>query len=1297
MATLLLGAVGSALGGVFGSLGAVIGQAAGAIAGSLVDRAIVNALTPPVRHEGPRLTTTDMQASTEGSVVDRVSGRARVTGQVIWATRFEEEVTTEKSGGKGGGPKVVTTTYSYFGNFAIGLCEGPIAGIGRIWADGKEIDQQLFELRVYRGDEAQVPDPLIEAKEGSAPAYRGLAYVVFERMPLEEYGNRLPQMSVEVFDPPGDLEGLIEGVAIIGGNEFGYDPTLVKTSREQGGEEVNRHTLVAPTDWTAAIDRLEMLAPNIKSVMLIVPWFGDDLRCGACTVRPKVDNPDKSTKPYQWRVGSLTRAGAQVTTQLDGSPAYGGTPADASVIRAIHDLNARGIAVTLNPFLMMDIAPGNALPNPYSNNASVNGQPPFPWRGRITCSPAAGFAGSVDKTATAAAQVGAFMGTAAPDDFGGSGTTVTYAGPSEWSYRRFVLHVAKLGALAGGVEALLIGSEMIGLSQVRSSAAAYPFVTALKTLAADVSGMLGNGVKVGYAADWSEYNSHRPADGSGDLYFHLDPLWSDANIDFVGIDNYFPLADWRDGSTHLDFDPAGGPTTIYDAAYLGSQVEGGEGYDWFYASRADRDAQVRSPITDGAYGKPWVYRQKDVRGWWSNSHRNRPGGVESGAPTAWVAQSKPVRFIEMGCPAVDKGANQPNVFVDPKSSESFFPYYSSQARDDAVQRVYLEAMIGHYAKPANNPVSAVYGARMLDLQHSFVWCWDARPWPSFDLDNSWGDAPNWQQGHWLTGRLGTAPARETIRAILDRAGFADYAVEPIPAVVDGLTSGVLGSARATLDALRPVYQFDAVESGGVIRFLSRLGRAPVASVAGDELVAGGEVPRFRLTRAQETELPQAIKLRYGDPARDDQPAGTEARRIAGGSLRTLEYSVPAIMPENVARAICEQELHSAWTGRERAAFALPPSFLALDPGDVIDFAPTGRMLRIAEATDGLARSLEAYRVEPLALAPVRMPRSGGKKAAATLFLDAQAVFIDGPLLEDDDPDHAGYVGGVVLPFRSGLAVHRAPGTSGYTLDTVLSVPATLGVTTADFHSGVVGRWDRRQSLAVRLVRGSLSSADELLVLNGANPLLVQNGDGEWELLQYATATPTGARAYTLTNLLRGQRGTEHAMREPVAAGAPVIVPNVAIRSTAITPALVGLPLNWRIGPADRDIGSADYVDMALTLRGKGRRPLSPVHLRARQEPDGDFGLTWVRRTRIAGDSWEQADVPLGEEFERYDVEILDAVGATVLRTMSGLTAPAWTYPASLQTADFGAPQPSLKWRVYQISATYGRGIPGVHS
>ncbi|MFN3628422.1 MAG: glycoside hydrolase TIM-barrel-like domain-containing protein, partial [Parvibaculum sp.] len=169
-------------------------------------------------------------------------------------------------------------------------------------------------------------------------------------------------------------------------------------------------------------------------------------------------------------------------------------------------------------------------------------QPAFPWRGRITCMPAPGRPGSPDKTAAIDAQIGNFIGSAAPGDFAVSGHEITYSGPAEWSLRRMVLHYARLCALAGGVDAFLIGSELPGLTTLRNAPGSYPFVAALAALAADVATILPE-AKISYAADWSEYSGHHPQDGSGDLYFHLDTLWASLSIDFVGIDNYLPVAD----------------------------------------------------------------------------------------------------------------------------------------------------------------------------------------------------------------------------------------------------------------------------------------------------------------------------------------------------------------------------------------------------------------------------------------------------------------------------------------------------------------------------------------------------------------------------------------------------------------------------------------------------------------------------------------------------------------------------------------------------------------------------------
>lgn len=191
MATLLLQAAGQAVGAVLGPVGAVAGRAAGALAGRAIDQALFARDTPARHVEGPRLKELEVQSSSEGAAIPRVYGRARLSGKVIWATRFEEQVTTRTertSGGKyGGGSATTTTTYRYYANFALGICEGPITRIGRVWADGKLLDTSGLAMRIYTGTETQLPDPLIEAREGEgkAPAYRGLVYVVFERLPLE--------------------------------------------------------------------------------------------------------------------------------------------------------------------------------------------------------------------------------------------------------------------------------------------------------------------------------------------------------------------------------------------------------------------------------------------------------------------------------------------------------------------------------------------------------------------------------------------------------------------------------------------------------------------------------------------------------------------------------------------------------------------------------------------------------------------------------------------------------------------------------------------------------------------------------------------------------------------------------------------------------------------------------------------------------------------------------------------------------------------------------------------------------
>ena len=484
MATLALQVAGQSLGAsLFGTAGGVIGSAAGALAGGVID----NVLFAP-RSDLPAtkpLESLTVQSSTEGASIPRIYGRARIAGQVIWATEFEEVTEEGEQGGKGqGGSSGVS--YSYYANFAVGLCEGPITRISRIWADGKPLDQSLYDFRVHKGGANMPPDALIEAIEGTdaTPGYRDTAYVVFERMPLENFGNRLPQLTFEVVRSIGDLEDMVTAVTVIpSSTEFGYHDKLVTRTDDEGATiSDNRHTGAAETDWLASIDELEDLCPNLESVALVVAWFGDDLRCGQCKLRPGVENKSRNMTGASWEVATVDRGDAYLVSQIDDRPAYGGTPSDETVIAAIKDLKSRGLRVVFYPFILMDIENDSGLTDPYGRSE----QPPYPWRGRITCHPSPDQSGTPDKTSSAATQVASFTGTAAVGDFSVGSEKISYSGPDEWSYRRMILHYAHLCEAAGGVNTFLIGAEMRGLTQVRSSSSVYPFVNDLVQLASDV-------------------------------------------------------------------------------------------------------------------------------------------------------------------------------------------------------------------------------------------------------------------------------------------------------------------------------------------------------------------------------------------------------------------------------------------------------------------------------------------------------------------------------------------------------------------------------------------------------------------------------------------------------------------------------------------------------------------------------------------------------------------------------------------------------------------------------------------
>lgn len=221
--------------------GFAVGGPLGGFIGSILGAALFAPSLPGV--EGPRADDLQITSSTAGKRIPYIAGRFVTDGNIIWGLDIEEVATTRRVGRTFLSRGQRVTEFSYFATFAVSLCEGPIDEVLRVWAYDKVIydarpddditdgiaaafpeipigpfgpqviltdlqsqNEQFLEwATIYHGTDDQMPDPTIEAAEGvgNVPAFRGQAYIVFNRLPLEQfgYGARIPQLRFEVCRP----------------------------------------------------------------------------------------------------------------------------------------------------------------------------------------------------------------------------------------------------------------------------------------------------------------------------------------------------------------------------------------------------------------------------------------------------------------------------------------------------------------------------------------------------------------------------------------------------------------------------------------------------------------------------------------------------------------------------------------------------------------------------------------------------------------------------------------------------------------------------------------------------------------------------------------------------------------------------------------------------------------------------------------------------------------------------------------------------------------------------------------
>jgi hypothetical protein len=641
---------------------------------------------------------------------------------------------------------------------------------------------------------------------------------------------------------------------------------------------------------------------------------------------------------------------------------------------------------------------------------------------------------------------------------------------------------------------------------------------------------------------------------------------------------------------------------------------------------------------------------------------------------------------EFGCPAIDKGSNEPNTFLDPKSAESRVPHFSTGRRDDVIQAQYLRAVLHYWSDPATNPVSEVYGGPMIDVSRAHAWAWDARPWPAFPHDlKRWSDGENWQKGHWLTGRLDAAPLDLVVAEICEAAGAHHYDVSGLHGLVRGHVSGQTETARAALQPLMIAYGFDAVETEGKLTFraASRIAGAELdePGTALSEEGAGG-VTQIRAAKA---ETIGRLRIGYTDAEASYDDRVASAVFPGDGTDAVTEIGLPLALIPSEAIGIAERRLAEARVARDSLNFSLPPSMRYLGAGEIVS-RPDGSTWRIDRVLDRSARDVQAVRVEPSTAEPSDITDAAPAPTSFLPPLPVFPIFMDLPLLSGEEQPHAPHIAVAATPWPGEVAVYKAPGPDGFTLNRLIDRGAVAGTLLTPLPAALPGLWDRGAPVRVRIASGALSSAETEAVLNGANVAAIGTGDGAgWEVLQFGKAELVAEEEWDISLRLRGQAGSDADMPSAWPEGSLFVLLDGAVTQVDLPASARGLARHWRVGPARRALDDPSYVERVLAFDGIGLRPLRPVHLRARTD-GGDVHLSWIRRARIDADSWTGPDVPLGEATEAYHLRVTDASG---LRREAGTATPSFTYSVADRLSD-GTLSP-FSIEVAQVSDRFGPG------
>lgn len=540
--------------------------------------------------------------------------------------------------------------------------------------------------------------------------------------------------------------------------------------------------------------------------------------------------------------------------------------------------------------------------------------------------------------------------------------------------------------------------------------------------------------------------------------------------------------------------------------------------------------------------------------------------------------------------------------------------------------------------------------------------------------------------------LATVVTRQIERSALLSA--ADVDVSELTSVVRGYRhSG--GSIRAAIEPLATAFQFSVVPSGYKLKCVPR-GASSVLTVPYADLGAtASDTPSdvFKLSREMDSQLPAKTVVKYLDAAREYDIGEQSSARINTEAVNEVESELALVLNADEAAGIAEVLQSRAWLERTDASFTLPPTYLALEPCDVITVqTPDADYEVLASELEYTQDGRIEVKAKPNAAAVYTQNASGGEGSTppGTIGVPGPSLFVplDIPVVNEELQNRLGFVG-VMTGYTDGWpggVLYRSPD-AGQTWSDIQGWAAKCTIGTAAEALGQhAGYLIDQTEIPVSVISGELVSVTREQMISGAN-YCAYGADGRWEIVRFQDAELQSDGSYLVSNWVRGDKGTEWAtgLHQP---GDWLILlddpDNVFI--TMATESLTLERLYRAITQRDT-IDSGDNVPFAY--RGVNLEPLSAIDASGERDGSGNLTVEFTRRSRLTSSWWTTGvTAPVGEFAEAYEIDVLD--GANVVRTITA-AAPLFSYSAADQAVDFGSPQGDILFRIYQLSDVVGRG------